>query len=78
MVYEYEEEMEETYMQYLMKSYKKTVVDGLFDFIIVDSIASTLRHYTEFYNFAKAYAFTVMNKKTELQSQVRLYINAIC
>lgn len=59
MVYEYEKEMEDTYMQYLMKSYKKTIVDGLFDFIIVDSINSTLRHYTEFYNFAKLYAFTV-------------------
>lgn len=61
MIYEYEKDKEETYMQYLMKSYKKTIVDGLFDFIIVDSIASTLRHYTEFYNFAKAYAFTVSN-----------------
>lgn len=59
MIYEYERDMEDTYMQYLMKSYKKTIVDGLFDFIIVDSINSTLRHYTEFYNFAKTYAFTV-------------------
>lgn len=59
MIYEYESEMEDTYMQYLIKSYKKTVVDGLFDFIIVDSINSTLRDYTEFYNFAKLYAFTV-------------------
>lgn len=59
MIYEYEKDMEDTYMQYLMKSYKKTIVDGLFDFIIVDSIAATLRHYTEFYNFAKTYAFTV-------------------
>ncbi len=60
MVYEYEKGMEDTYMQYLMKSYKKTVVDGLFDFIIVDSVASTLRYYTDFYNFAKVYAFTVI------------------
>lgn len=66
MVYEYEKEMEDTYMQYLMKSYKKTVVDGLFDFIIVDSINSTLRHYTEFYNFAKLYAFTVRIFKTKV------------
>lgn len=59
MIYEYEKDMEDTYMQYLIKSYKKTVVDGLFDFIIVDSISPTLRHYTDFYNFAKVYAFTV-------------------
>lgn len=57
--YVYEAAMEETYMQYLVKSFKKTVADGHFDFIIVDCVNSSLKHYTEMYNFAKTYAFTV-------------------
>lgn len=64
MVYEYEKGMEHTYMQYLIKSFKKTVTDGLFDFIIVDCINETLRYYTEIYNFAKLYAFIVSDMKT--------------
>lgn len=58
-IYEYEMEMEENYTQCLMKSYKKTVTDGLFNFIIVDCINQTLRHFTEIYNFAKLNGFMV-------------------
>lgn len=57
--YVYDAAMEETYMQYLVKSFKKTVADGHFDFIIVDCVNSSLKHYTDMYNFAKTYAFTV-------------------
>lgn len=59
MVYEYDKEKEDEYTQYLMKSFKKTITDGLFDFVIVDCVNSTLRYYTDFYNFAKTYTFTV-------------------
>lgn len=58
-IYEYEMEMEENYTQCLMKSYKKTITDGLFNFIIVDCINQTLRHFTEIYNFAKLNGFMV-------------------
>lgn len=57
--YVYEAAMEDTYMQYLVKSFKKTVADGHFDFIIVDCVNATLKHYTDMYNFSKTYAFTV-------------------
>lgn len=59
LVYEYEAEMEDNYMQYMIKSFKKTILDSLFDIVIVDCVNHTLRYYTEFYNFAKTYAFTV-------------------
>lgn len=57
--YVYDAAMEETYMQYLVKSFKKTVADGHFDFIIVDCVNPSLKHYTDMYNFAKTYAFMV-------------------
>lgn len=59
MVYEYDSSMEEQYMQYLVKSYKKTITDGLFDFIIVDCINQTLDHYLDIYNFGKMHGFSV-------------------
>jgi YLP motif-containing protein 1 len=58
-VYEYEEEMEKSYMQCLVKSFKKTVTDGLHNFIIVDCVNQTLDFYNEFYNFGSANGFKV-------------------
>ncbi|XP_046867351.1 probable cyclin-dependent serine/threonine-protein kinase DDB_G0292550 isoform X1 [Drosophila willistoni] len=52
-LYEYDETMEETYMQYLIKSYKKTLSDNLHDFIIVDCNNNSLRTLNEFYCHAK-------------------------
>lgn len=42
-----------------MKSFKKTVIDGLFEFIIVDAINSSLAYCNELYNFGKHHGFTV-------------------
>lgn len=56
-VYEYEKEMEETYTQYLIKSFKKTVSDGLFPFIIVDCVNESLRSFDDIYNYAKGNGF---------------------
>ena len=51
--------METTYMQYLIKSFKKTVTDHLFDFIIVDCCNQSLRTFNEFYNAARDGNFSV-------------------
>lgn len=59
MAYEYEKEMEETYNQYLLKSFKKTIEGGLFNFIIVDNINNTLQSFMEYYNVAKYSHFMV-------------------
>lgn len=59
MVYEYEEEMEEQYMQYLMKAYKKTVSDGYFDFIIVDAVYQKMAPVLEIATHARTSGFVV-------------------
>ncbi|KAH8275049.1 hypothetical protein KR018_004855 [Drosophila ironensis] len=52
-LYEYDETMENVYMQYLIKSFKKTLNDNLYDFIIVDCNNNSLRTLNEFYCNAK-------------------------
>jgi YLP motif-containing protein 1 len=59
MIYEYEADLEETYMQSLIKSFKKTISDGLFDFIIVDCNNERLKFYNEFHDYAKLNGFMV-------------------
>ncbi|CAH1961530.1 unnamed protein product [Acanthoscelides obtectus] len=59
MVYEYEAEMEESYRTSLMKSFKKTVTDGYFPFIIVDNINDKVKHFGEMWSFAKQNGFQV-------------------
>lgn len=48
-------------MQYVIKSLKKTITDGLFNMIIVDCNNCQLRHYTDMYNFSRTYTYTVSN-----------------
>lgn len=59
MEYEYDASMEQNYVQSMIKSYKKTIMDGLFDFVIVDCNNESLSTYNEFHDFAKQYGFTV-------------------
>ncbi|XP_037937290.1 putative uncharacterized protein DDB_G0282133 isoform X2 [Teleopsis dalmanni] len=56
-LYEYDPDMEESYMQYLIKAFKKTVADNLYDFIIVDCNNNSLRTLNEFYCYAKDSGF---------------------
>ncbi|XP_055375295.1 homeobox protein 2-like [Condylostylus longicornis] len=58
LVYEFDKEMEAKYIEFLLKSYKKTLSEGLFNFVIVDCHNHSLRTFTEFYNIAKAEGFT--------------------
>lgn len=54
MKYEYDEKMDETYQRSLVKSFKKTVDDDLFQFIIVDMINQKVSQIEELSQYAKA------------------------
>jgi len=54
MKYEFDEKMDETYQRSLVKSFKKTVDDDLFNFIIVDMINHKLSQIEEMSQYAKA------------------------
>lgn len=57
--YEYDAHMEESYTQYLLKAFKKTLMDNLYQFVIIDCNNTTLNHLNEFYTIATSCQFTV-------------------
>lgn len=57
--YEYDAHMEESYTQYLLKAFKKTLLDNLYQFVIIDCKNTTLNHLNEFYTIATSCLFTV-------------------
>lgn len=59
MEYVYEEKMVPRYEESLIKSFKRTVSDGFFPFIIVDCLNEKLNKYEEMYSFAKISGFQV-------------------
>ncbi|XP_057651072.1 YLP motif-containing protein 1-like isoform X1 [Diorhabda carinulata] len=59
MVYEYEADMEESYRQSFMKSFKKTITDGYFTFIVVDNVNDKVKHFGKMWSFAKQNGFQV-------------------
>uniref|UniRef100_A0A8D0HBN7 YLP motif-containing protein 1 n=1 Tax=Sphenodon punctatus TaxID=8508 RepID=A0A8D0HBN7_SPHPU len=59
MEYEYEAEMEETYRTSMFKTFKKTLDDGFFPFIILDAINDRVRHFEHFWSAAKTKGFEV-------------------
>ncbi len=61
MVYEHDAALEPSYQDSLLKSFKKTISDGFFPFIIVDCINDKLKKYDEMYTFAKSKGFQVRN-----------------
>ncbi|KAF2884051.1 hypothetical protein ILUMI_22116 [Ignelater luminosus] len=69
MEYEYEECMEASYRQSLMKSFKKTITDGYFNFIIVDNINDKVKYFGEMWSFAKQNGFQVYICQLELDVQ---------
>lgn len=62
----FEKKLEETYMSYLMKSFKKNVSDGHFNFIIVDCVNQTEKGFSDFYNFGKSNGFTVSSSLKDI------------
>lgn len=63
MQYEYDAALEPTYQDSLLKSFKKTVSDGFFPFIIVDCVNDKLKKYEEMLTFAKSKGFQVSDIK---------------
>lgn len=59
MEYEYESGMEDSYRQNMYKSFKKTIDDGFFPFIIVDAINDRVKQFDEFWSYAKSRGFQV-------------------
>lgn len=59
MVYEYEPSMEGAYRQSMLKTFKKTVTDGYFSFIIVDNVNDKVKYFGEMWSFAKQNGFQV-------------------
>lgn len=57
--YEYEVELEDSYRASLVKSFKKQVDDGYFDFVMVDCINNLTKHYEEMWSYAKQKGFEV-------------------
>ncbi|EEB20176.1 hypothetical protein Phum_PHUM604570 [Pediculus humanus corporis] len=57
--YEYEAGVEPHYRGSLLKAFKKTVSDGFFSFIIVDSVNEKTKDYEEMWSFAKQKGFQV-------------------
>ena len=58
MKYEYDRDMDESYQRSLVKSFKKTVDDDLFDFIIVDMINDKMAKIDEMNLHAKMKGFS--------------------
>lgn len=58
--YEYEPELEDSYRQNMFKSFKKTIDDGFFPFIIVDAVNEKVKHFEEFWSYAKSKGFQVL------------------
>jgi len=55
--YEYEPEMADSYRQSLVKTFKKNVDDGFFNFIIVDCVNDKTSHYQDMWSHAKQRGF---------------------
>ncbi|XP_076874241.1 uncharacterized protein ylpm1 isoform X2 [Brachyhypopomus gauderio] len=57
--YEYEPEMEDTYRNSMLKTFKKTLDDGFFPFIILDAINDKVKYFDQFWSAAKTKGFEV-------------------
>ena len=57
--YEYDPDNENTYMENIKKSFKKTISEGFYDFVIVDCNNIDLTNYNFFYASAKQQEFAV-------------------
>ena len=70
--YEYEKGMEERYRQSLLKSFKKQIDNCYFSFIIIDMINDKVKHFEEFWSYAKSKGFQVY--LADVQADVALCI----
>ena len=59
MEYEYEEQLEASYRDNLMRVFSKTLEDGYFTFVIIDAINDKISHFRDAYYQAKSRGFVV-------------------
>lgn len=57
--YKFDGDMEDIYMQNLVKAFKRTITEDVFHFIIVDCPNEHLKYYNEFYAIARSSGFKV-------------------
>ncbi|KPJ06542.1 YLP motif-containing protein 1 [Papilio machaon] len=57
--YEYEQQMEESYMNSLRRAFKRSITDGYFTFIIFDAVNEYLKSYADVWNFSRQHGFQV-------------------
>nr|XP_023668607.1 YLP motif-containing protein 1 isoform X1 [Paramormyrops kingsleyae]XP_023668608.1 YLP motif-containing protein 1 isoform X1 [Paramormyrops kingsleyae] len=57
--YEYEPEMEDAYRSSMLKTFRKTLDDGFFPFIIIDAINDRVKYFDQFWSAAKTKGFEV-------------------
>ena len=72
MEYEYEPDLEETYRVSLIKSFKKQVDDGYFNFIIIDCVNERRGQFNDMVTYGKSRGFTVSSTFPWIHN---LYIN---
>lgn len=70
--YKFDGDMEDVYMQNLVKAFKRTITEDVFHFIIVDCPNENLKYYNEFYAFARSNGFKVFT--VTLQTEIELCI----
>uniref|UniRef100_W5MXM8 YLP motif-containing protein 1 n=1 Tax=Lepisosteus oculatus TaxID=7918 RepID=W5MXM8_LEPOC len=67
--YEYEPEMEDTYRNSMLKTFRKTLDDGFFPFIIIDAINDRVKYFDQFWSAAKTKGFEVYLAEISVDNQ---------
>ncbi|MBN3294838.1 YLPM1 protein, partial [Amia calva] len=68
--YEYEPEMEDTYRNSMLKTFRKTLDDGFFPFIIIDAINDRVKYFDQFWSAAKTKGFEVYLAEISADNQI--------
>ncbi|KAK2864433.1 hypothetical protein Q7C36_003587 [Tachysurus vachellii] len=68
--YEYEPEMEDTYRNSMLKTFRKTLDDGFFPFIILDAINDKVKYFDQFWSAAKTKGFEVYVAEVSADHQI--------
>jgi len=64
--------MEESYRGNLLRSFKKTLEDGYFSFVLVDAVHDKIKQFVEMYSSAKSKGFEVRKAASALGGGWRL------
>jgi hypothetical protein len=76
MKYEYDKDMDETYQKSLVKSFKKTIDDALFNFMVVDMINEKLAKLNEMSTYAKQRGYHVyVAEMTDFENRPEVFFS---